>query len=191
MRQRPARFIANRAFLSENHRSHSTVHDRPGRDLNELLGKGEAGNTNNVAGQLREIGTVNALSDFRCRAECCVDVQHVERLFNKIIEGRAKLLQYGTCVLISLENLSFHGLERNRLSNGIDFGRCDQTPLTIVAELTGNIDRILDLDLDRLCVAKCLFLGNAVVWRFSAWCVCFVRHRWLIEKYLELETERV
>ncbi|MNE33105.1 hypothetical protein D3C80_1267520 [compost metagenome] len=98
-------------FPSESPHRHLAVHDRSERDLNELLGKREARNTNDVASKLREIGTVNVLSDFRCRAECCVDVQHVECLFNNVIEGRAKLLQYATCVLISLANLSFHGVE--------------------------------------------------------------------------------
>src|SRR3546814_15974548 len=60
----------------------------PEGDLDNLCGKGEPCHTDEIAGALSPIGAVGLLADLAGDSECRIDIEHIERFFHHMVEGR-------------------------------------------------------------------------------------------------------
>ncbi|CAH0340888.1 hypothetical protein RHI9324_02570 [Rhizobium sp. CECT 9324] len=138
-------------ILSAIH-GHSSIENSPKCNLHELFREGKTGDSDQVTRHGRHRRSVHLLTHSARSGKRFRNIKNIKCLLDHVIEGRPKPGQQLDRIDISLPDLRLHGGEIGGLAMRIQNGWRDQISLSIVTELAGEVDGVLDLN--RLRVAK-------------------------------------
>jgi hypothetical protein len=107
------------------------------------------------------LAAIHRFSYLGAGGEGGIDVEHIQGLFDHVVQGCAIAGQQLDGVHVCLVQLRFHVGEVDGLARCIELGRRDQRAFAIMAQLAGDIDRILDLH--GLNITEGFFPGDAQI----------------------------
>src|SRR5215472_468988 len=151
-------------------------------DLNQLCWERKSGRDHKRASHLRCWRPISFFSDGPSSCERLLHICDVQYFLDYILQGGAEFTENLLCVRITLPHLDPHVRVVSDVAAVIERSGTDYIALIIVAQLTGHVDRVINLDgLDVAVLAfpghsKCLHFPlryhpersfSSVVWSFA------------------------